>query len=64
MKVSDIYILQVDNTCYIMALPLEFLEIKEAFKARIAGFLGRPQGKVEEEKNKPKRKKRRKVKLE
>ena len=47
-----------------MALPLELLEIKESFKARIAEFLGRRQGKVEEEKNKAKRKKRRKVKFE
>ena len=47
-----------------MALPLELREIKEAFKARIAEFLGRRQGKAEEEKNKPKRKKRRKVKFE
>ena len=47
-----------------MALPLELLEIKAAFKARIADVLGIPQGKVDEEKNKPKRKKRRKVKFE
>ena len=55
---------QVDNTCYIMALPLELIDMKDYLKSLIFGILGRGRQGSHEDENKQKKKKKRKVKFE
>ena len=53
---------QVDNTCYLMALPLELIDMKDYLMSLVTGIFGtgRPDG----DSNKLKRRKKRKVKFE
>ena len=58
---KQLFIYQDDNTCYLMALPLE---LKENFKSLLSGIFSGHQQMSDENQLKPKRKKKKIVKFE
>ena len=55
---------QVDNTCYLMALPLELIGMKDYLMSLVTGILGAGRQRPDGDSNKLKRRKKRKVKFE